>query len=66
MSGGTIGLSLEAHGLGEIYVGTSSGGGLEDGVMSHADAEGIFNALGSPADNAWIQGVEIWAADRPS
>ncbi len=64
VSGGTIGLSLEAHGLGEIHVGTSDGGGLKDGVMSHDDAEGIFNALGSPDDKAWIQGVEIWAADR--
>ena len=30
----------------------------------HTAAEGIFNALGSPDDNAWIKGVEIWAADR--
>ena len=34
--GGTIGLSLVAHGLGEIYVGTSDGGGLVNGVMSYS------------------------------
>ena len=42
----------------------SYSGDSEDEDLSAA--EGIFNALGSPApaDNAWIQGVEIWAADR--
>ena len=70
---GDDGLSLEAHGLGKIYVGTSSGGGLENGVTSftpnedddnnvHTAAQGIFNALGSPDDKAWIKDVEIWAA----
>ena len=64
LSNGGIGVSFEGQSIGKVTVGTASGGGMSDNLLSHAGAAGIFNALGSTAMNSSFGGLTAYNADR--